>query len=555
MPAFVVVEADNAGFQVYDSGGTLIDPAKDATVAAITAAINDAISTSGIKKITDQLPAGTNNIGDVDVASSALPAGAATETTLATLATEAKLEAVRVLLNSLDGKDFATETTQATLATETKLEAVRVLLASIDGKDFATQTTLAALLSAFNAEDFATQVTLAALLSAFNAEDFAHEATLASIKDTDGIKKITDALPVGDNWIGKTKVGDGTNVAALQSIDGVQHLAAGKANILDVANSTVAQLGAAAVFAPTGGTDVSQFASVAITVHSDQDSALDGMVFEFSQNGTDWDDKYRFNLDADTSQTRRFQFPVCARYFRVNYTNGSVTTTELRIQTLLQRNNILTSIHRVQDVVREDRSAQIMKSVVIAQRDGAVVRDFYPVQADVQGNLKVTTIGSDIPSDPSAFVLVFLENGGSELMLVDGSTTPVAFTAGPTVADEVWSIRELLLTFTADDFEFDGESFGSLSALTNGFNIEIVKDSVATEVFVVKQNEDFLRVPGRTPLVNNTGPKDVLGASLSFDGLILSEATGDIVRINIRDNLVNVKLKYLTATLFAAKVI
>lgn len=516
---------------------------------------------------------------------------------LSTLATEAKLETVRALLSTIDADTSnldvalstrATEATVATLATEAKLEAVRVLLYSIDGKDFATQTTLAALRTDFNAEDFATQVTLAALLSAFNAEDFASETTLASIKDTDGIKKITDALPVGDNWIGKTKVGDGTttagmvsdrlkteslaapggatqkvqitdagdtNLAAVVDIDGVYHVAAGKTNKVDATNSTVAQLGISGTFAPAGGTDVSQYSSVAVTVHSDEDSTVDGMIFEFSQNSTDWDDKYAFNLDASQSQTRRFQFPVTAKYFRVNYTNGGVATTAFRIQTILHRENILTSIHRVEDVVHEDRSALLVKGVIIAQREGAALQDFYPVQADVSGNLKVTTVGSDIPADPSAFVLVFLENGGSENLRVDGSTTPVAFESGPTITDEVWSIRELLLTFTADDFTFDGLSFGPITALTNGFKIEIVKSAVATEVFRVKQNEDFLRVPGRTPLVNNTGPKDVLGAALSFQGLVLNQATGDLVRVTVQDNLTSVKLKYLTATLFAVKVV
>jgi len=38
---------------------------------------------------------------------------------------------------------------------------------------------------------------------------------LASIKDTDGIKKIIDALPVGDNLIGRTKLTDGTLIASL----------------------------------------------------------------------------------------------------------------------------------------------------------------------------------------------------------------------------------------------------------------------------------------------------------------------------------------------------
>lgn len=90
------------------------------------------------------------------ITASVLPTGAATQATLATLATETKLEAVRVLLNSINSKDFATQTTLAALnskdfATQTTLEAARVLLNSINSKDFATQTTLAAVLAQLNA--------------------------------------------------------------------------------------------------------------------------------------------------------------------------------------------------------------------------------------------------------------------------------------------------------------------------------------------------------------------------------------------------------------------
>jgi len=74
---------------------------------------------------------------------------------LSTLASETKLEAVRVLLATIDADtsilaavDYATQTTLATLATEAKLEAVRVILASLDAKDFATQTTLATIAAA-----------------------------------------------------------------------------------------------------------------------------------------------------------------------------------------------------------------------------------------------------------------------------------------------------------------------------------------------------------------------------------------------------------------------
>lgn len=45
----------------------------------------------------------------------------------------------------------------------------------------------------------------------------ATQETLAAIKDTDGVKKITDALPIGDNRIGKIKVTDDTNVLGVDA--------------------------------------------------------------------------------------------------------------------------------------------------------------------------------------------------------------------------------------------------------------------------------------------------------------------------------------------------
>ena len=102
--AFYVVEVDNDGFKVYDSAGNAIDPAKDASVTALGTILTAIKDTDGIKKIVDALPAGTNTIGKVDqgtagatawktdgsgvtqpisASSLPLPAGAATETTLA----------------------------------------------------------------------------------------------------------------------------------------------------------------------------------------------------------------------------------------------------------------------------------------------------------------------------------------------------------------------------------------------------------------------------------------------------------------------------------------
>lgn len=181
-----VVVLNAPGVVLYDSTGTEILPAKESTLA--TRASEATLATRG------------------------------TEATLATRASEATLEAARLLLVALEGKDFATQTTLATRASEATLEAARLLLVSLDGKDFATaanQTAIGVILSAIEAK-VATETTLATRASeatlATRATEAtlatrASEATLASIKDTDGIKKITDELPAGTQEIGKVAQG------------------------------------------------------------------------------------------------------------------------------------------------------------------------------------------------------------------------------------------------------------------------------------------------------------------------------------------------------------
>jgi len=70
-------------------------------------------------------------------------------------------------------------------------------------KDFATQTTLASLLAQ---ADIKISVLRDALLGVNSKTLSDLEALLTAIKDTGGIKKITDALPAGSNNIGKVDV-------------------------------------------------------------------------------------------------------------------------------------------------------------------------------------------------------------------------------------------------------------------------------------------------------------------------------------------------------------
>ncbi len=161
-------------------------------------------------------------------------------------------------------------------------------------------------------------------------------------------------------------------------------------NEIDAGNSTTSALNADAVFTGTG-VDILTYDIVTITLDSSHDSATDGMTFQFSTDNSNWDDIYIFTYTA-ADGARRFQFPLTAQFFRVVYTNGGTNQTHFRVQTILHHNNSLTSIHRIADDVSPDRSAQIMKTAIIAQQGGGGpgAGDFIPVQATAGGNLRVS---------------------------------------------------------------------------------------------------------------------------------------------------------------------
>jgi len=168
------------------------------------------------------------------------------------------------------------------------------------------------------------------------------------------------------------KDGSGTALYPLLDTDG--HLqvdvlsggSGGVSNMIDSNNSTTTPLGGGIDFIGTG-TDVSAYNSITIQVFADQNSMPNGMSFQFSSDNVNWDDENNYNLDISISEIRRFQFPVTAQYFRVVYANGGVAQTEFRVQTILHTSDVLTSIHRLDTGLNNDRSVTVTKSVIAGE--------------------------------------------------------------------------------------------------------------------------------------------------------------------------------------------
>lgn len=156
-----------------------------------------------------------------------------------------------------------------------------------------------------------------------------------------------------------------------------------------------------------------------------------------------------------------------------------------------------------------------------------------------QGEGQASNIGQAVPENLSRYYRSFLTtSGGSDVMKVNGATTPVVFSAVANPTKDI-RIQEVRVVFTTQDMTLDGTAFGNRAALTNGVLFEMVNEYGTQTIANIKINEDFLFFPSPIGIVlNNTGPKDVMIAGFYLAGAPrLRAGTSDIVRATVRDNL------------------
>ena len=102
-------------------------------------------------------------------------------------------------------------------------------------------------------------------------------------------------------------------------------------NKVSVVNSTNINLTASSEFIGTSE-DVSKFLNVTVSIKSDVDSASLGVQYEFSSDNVNWDIVNAFTYLSATPYVCR-TVGICAKYFRIRYTNGGGSQSTFRLQT------------------------------------------------------------------------------------------------------------------------------------------------------------------------------------------------------------------------------
>ncbi len=134
--------------------------------------------------------------------------------------------------------------------------------------------------------------------------------------------------------------------------------------IVSTANSTATNLTASGVF--TGiGEDVSQYASITLSVFANQPSAINGATIQFSTNNTQWDRVISRSINANQGES--FVYPVEAQYYRVVYTNGGASQSQFRLQSIFHASKNLDAPITLDSAIQKNQSAHMARSVLAGQ--------------------------------------------------------------------------------------------------------------------------------------------------------------------------------------------
>ena len=319
-------------------------------------------------------------------------------------------------------------------------------------------------------------------------------------------------------------------------------------------NSTIIPLGIDGIF--TGAwQDTLNYNTVTVGIVTDQASAPDGLIVQWSADGTSVSQTDEFSLLAATGKV--FTFSPANQYVRLVYTNGGIAQTTFNLQTIFKKGGFKASSHRISDTIVGQDDAELVTNVnkakslltgffenITSYREALNVNQAWVHRKIVNETYHQHTGISTTPSSPIAMgdvavnftsVAGFAE--GSEVKLTEDSkqelglmtitditalvvtfdrpigndytvaavleevTTNMSAVAGTLASPQiyevdppvgvVWQFTRILFSITTATAPDDGK-FGGIAALPNGVSLRATTASGRTVVFANwKSNGDM----------------------------------------------------------------
>jgi hypothetical protein len=169
----------------------------------------------------------------------------------------------------------------------------------------------------------------------------------------------------------------------------------------------------------------------------------------------------------------------------------------------------------------------------------------------VDSRLQVSAIVVPPGSEIGDLYREYLENGGSNNMVVDGSGAPVVFqiTADPAYDIHIVTMR---LVMSAGALDWGTDDFGAAAGLANGVLIEAFIGGTAVTLGNLQINEDILQLPVADSILGQGGTNDVIAVTIGSEAqAVLGAGSADVIRATVRDDLTLVAraIKYLRISL------
>lgn len=191
-------------------------------------------------------------------------------------------------------------------------------------------------------------------------------------------------------------------------------------SVVDTNNSTETPLLAGATFTGTAA-EVLHFATIAIIVNADVASATNGMSIQFSDDGSDWHTGEQYTILAGA--TKFFTPPVWGRYFRIVYTNGATDQATFHIHTILKKTPIKWSSHNINDPIKDEDDAELIKAVITGKRaDGTYDNASLTNGNNFKMSLEELESGVSSNSNTQLNVTQYLSNGNEGIAAADSAS-------------------------------------------------------------------------------------------------------------------------------------